>query len=84
MSAASILDQQILASADAVKIWVANRPAPKDVWSLREAIAWARSQPSAESVRLFCPGGSGQPSIWLSGDEIIRLAQALGCEAVAA
>jgi hypothetical protein len=80
----SIPEQRLIAWADTVAIWVANGPAPKDVWSLREAIAWVESQPNKAGIRLFCPDDPTHRSVWLSPDQIARLSQALVREEVAA
>lgn len=74
MSVKMIPDEELLGDADRVTIWVASRPAPKDVWSLRDAAAWAAERPG---VTLHRPARDGRPPIWLDAEQVRRVFQAL-------
>lgn len=74
MAAKMIPDDELLGDADRVTIWVASRPAPKDVWSLREAAIWASARPG---VTLHRPARDGRPPIWLDAEQVLRVSQAL-------
>lgn len=67
----------LLAAVNRVTVWVARPPAPKDVWSLAEAIAWAMRQPLRGKITLFRPPASDLRAAWVNPDQIERLAAAL-------
>ena len=83
MDPKTIPDDELLQHADQVTIWVASVKAPRDIWSLREAIAWVNASPEAGKIGLHRPAREGVRAAWLKPDQIERLSAAL-CESVAA
>lgn len=82
MAGSMIPDDDLLLAADTVTIWVACPPAPKDVWSLAEAVAWAMNHPMSAKVTLFRPPALDDRAVWIKPEQIARLAVALGnCKA---
>jgi len=55
MTATMIPDDELLATADIVTVWVATQDAPTDFWSLAEAIARVMRQAEREKITLFRP-----------------------------
>jgi hypothetical protein len=82
VTATTIPDDDLLAAADTVTIWVANLEAPTDMWSLAEAIRWVMARPDRLRITLFRPPGGGVRAAWLEFAQIERLAFALGVNAV--
>lgn len=80
MAATMIPDDDLLAAADIVTVWVCSPEAPTDIWSLAEAIAWIMRQPGAHRMTLFRPPGAGVRSAWVGYEQIERLADALGVD----
>ena len=72
-----IPDEDLLAIADKVTVWVASPPAPKDVWSLADAVGWAMSHPRRATITLFRPPAADARAAWVKPDQIERLAVAL-------
>lgn len=70
-------DDDLLAVADTVTIWVACPAAPRDIWSLAEALAWAVAHPRSAKITLFRPPAMDHRAAWLKPDQIARLAAAL-------
>lgn len=77
MAGSMIPDAHLISKADAVTVWVAAPAGPKDVWSLREAIAWAMGRPELDRIVLFRPPSPGVPAAWVQADQIKRIAAAL-------
>lgn len=77
MAGSMIPDDDLLLVADKVTIWVACPAAPKDVWSLAEAVAWAMSHPLSAKITLFRPSDSDHRAAWVKPDQIARLGAAL-------
>lgn len=77
MCGSMIRDEDLLAAADKVTVWVARPAAPKDVWSLAEAVAWAMRHPLRDKITLFRPPASDLRAAWVNPDQIERLAAAL-------
>lgn len=73
-----IPDAELIEDADAVTVWVAGLHAPADVWSLREAIAWAMAQADREKITLFRPPAKTLRAAWVKFDQFERLALVLG------
>lgn len=63
----------LVAQLDRVTLWVANLPAPEDVWSLRDAIKWAASHPERSRITLFRPPGPDERAVWLKSEQIDAL-----------
>lgn len=78
-----IPDDDLLAAADIVTVWVSTPDAPTDIWSLAEAIAWVVGQPDACRITLFRPPGGGVRAAWVDYAQIERLAGVLGLETAA-
>jgi hypothetical protein len=78
MADSMIPDDDLLLAADKVTIWVACPAAPRDVWSLAEAVAWAASQPLSAKITLFRPPDPDHRAAWIKPEQIARLAIALG------
>lgn len=72
-----IPDEELLAVADVVTVWVATPDAPTDFWSLAEAIAWVTRQPNRAKITLFRPPDADFRAAWLKADQIERLVLAL-------
>lgn len=79
----TIPDADLRKLADKVTIWVAAPMAPKDVWSLREAIAWAMAAPNADTITLHRPSRDDEPAAWLKPDQIARLWHSLSASRAA-
>lgn len=77
MTTTMIPDDELLAVADVVTVWVATPEAPTDFWSLTEAIAWVMRQPERAKITLFRPPDREARAAWLKPDQIERLAFAL-------
>jgi hypothetical protein len=77
MSTTMIRDEDLLAVADDVTVWVATPDAPTDCWSLREAVAWVMSRDERASVTLFRPPGEDMRAAWVKAEQIQRLAELL-------
>jgi hypothetical protein len=77
MRATMIPDEELLADADVVTIWVASPDAPTDIWTLSEAIAWVMGRPDRARLSLFRPPGDGARAAWVRAEQIERLALAL-------
>ena len=82
MAATMIPDDELLAVADFVAVWVASPEAPTDMWSLTEAIGWVMREPNRSRVTLFRPPGDGLRAAWVEFAQIERLAFTLGVEPV--
>lgn len=81
MSRESITDEEALAAADRVDLWIASVPAPKDTWTLAEAVRWALVHPKRETISLFRPPGGGTRAAWVHPAQMCRLAALLpDCE----
>jgi hypothetical protein len=78
MAATMIPDDDLLASADVVTVWVASPDAPTDMWSLAEALTWVMHQQGRARMTLFRPPGDGLSAAWVDFAQIARLASALG------
>lgn len=74
-------DEDLVPVADLVTLWVASRPAPKEFWSLREALAWANGHVEKSRITLFRPPCKGTAAIWIKPDQIERLAHGLAARA---
>lgn len=72
-----IPDEELLAVADVVTVWVATPDAPTDFWSLADAIAWVTRQPNRAKITLFRPPDKSLRAAWVKFDQIERLAFAL-------
>lgn len=72
-----IPDEDLLAAAEKVTVWVASPPAHKDVWSLADAVAWAMSHPRRDTITLFRPPAADVRAAWVKPDQIARLGSAL-------
>lgn len=83
MAATMIPDDELIATADVVTVWVASPDAPTDMWSISEAIAWVMQQPTRARISLFRPPGEGVRAAWVDFAQIERLAFALGIEPAA-
>lgn len=83
MAATMIPDDELLASADIVTVWVVSPDAPSDMWSMFEAITWVMRQPKRSRLSLFRPPGDGIGAAWVEFAQIERLAFALGVEPAA-
>lgn len=70
------LSPELYEEFDRVTLWVANLAAPKDIWSLREAVMWADTHPDRARIVLFRPPGAGERAIWLDTVQINALAAA--------
>jgi hypothetical protein len=81
MSRAPISDEDLIAQSDVVTIWVACPPAPKDTWSLVEALAWATAHHESDRITLFRPPGTDGGAAWIAPEQIRRLALLLHPEA---
>lgn len=77
MAATMIPDDDLLAAADVVTVWVASPDAPTDMWSMSEAIAWVMDQPNRARLSLFRPPGDGLRAAWVEFEQIERLAFSL-------
>lgn len=69
---------ELLTATEKVTVWVASPPAPKDVWSLADAVSWAMSHPQRDTITLFRPPAADVRAAWVKPDQIARLAAALG------
>lgn len=67
-------DQDLMVLADVVTLWVASRAAPKEFWSLREALIWANAHADKARLTLFRPPSEDVGAIWIKPDQIERLA----------
>lgn len=74
-------DQELTRLADLVTLWVASRPAPKEFWSLREALIWANARADKAHLTLFRPPSEDAGAIWIKPDQIERLARGLSAKA---
>jgi hypothetical protein len=74
MALKTIPDEDLVKDADRVTIWIASPPAPKDVWSLREAVRWASER---GAVTLHRPSRDDAPSAWVGPDQVTRLSGVL-------
>jgi hypothetical protein len=83
MATTTIPDEELLAVADVVTVWVATPDAPSDMWSLGEAVAWVMRQPNRATMTLFRPPGDGVCAAWLKFDQIERLALVLAPDVAA-
>jgi hypothetical protein len=83
MAATTIPDRELLEAADVVTVWVAAPPAPRDIWSLADAVAWVMRQPNCAKISLFRPPGGGVRAAWIEFAQIERLASALAATAAA-
>lgn len=77
MRTTMIPDEELLAVADVVTVWVATPDAPTDFWSLADAIAWVARQPNRAKITLFRPPDADVRAAWLRPDQIERLVLAL-------
>jgi len=77
MSTTMIRDEDLLAVADDVTVWVATPDAPTDCWSLREAVSWVMAREERANVTLFRPPGSHMRAAWVRPEQIQRLAECL-------
>jgi hypothetical protein len=80
MGLKTIPDDELVADADRVTIWIASPPGPKDMWSLREAVRWAAK---AGPATLHRPLRDGVPSAWVKGEQVARLARTLAHDELA-
>lgn len=71
-------DEDLMRAADVVTLWVASRPAPKEFWSLREALAWANAHADRALITLFRPPSEQAGAVWIKPDQIERLARGIG------
>jgi hypothetical protein len=74
MRARPILENELVADADRITIWIANIRAPKDIWSLREAIGWALKHPDRARISLHRPSHNDRAPLWIDAEQIERLA----------
>jgi hypothetical protein len=81
MMATTIPDEELVADADLVTVWVATPDAPTEFWSLAEAVAWVNRQPGKEKITLFRPPDRQLRAAWVGPAQISRLAFILGGEA---
>lgn len=81
MTQTMIPDDELIAAADVVTVWVATHDAPTDFWSLSEAVAWVMAQPDRAKITLFRPPDRSSRAAWLRPDQIERIAFALLPEA---
>lgn len=77
MAVTVIPDEELLAAADVVTIWIAAPDAPTDVWSLTDAIAWVMRQRERERISLFRPPDRHVRATWVTPEQIKRLAASL-------
>lgn len=70
-------DDDLIASAELVTVWVATPDAPTDVWSLADAIAWDMRQLNRARITLFRPPEKGLRAAWVKSEQIERLAFSL-------
>lgn len=73
----SLTDEEAAQCFELVDVWVACPPAPKEVWSLAEALRWATTQSGDVKVSLYRPPGGAFPSAWLSFEQVCRLVRVL-------
>jgi len=74
MGQKTIPDDELTRDADRVTIWIASPPAPRDVWSLRDALCWAAGR---GPVTLHRPSREDRPAAWVDPEQVARLAEAL-------
>jgi hypothetical protein len=80
MTKRTIPDDELIAVADVVTVWVATQGAPTDFWSLAEAVAWVMRQPDRARITLLRPPDKNSRAAWLNPVQIERLAFALAPE----
>lgn len=73
MSTTMIPDEELLAVAEDITVWVATPDAPADIWSLKDAIAWVMRQPNRAKITLFRPPAKNLRAAWLRPEQIERL-----------
>lgn len=76
MAATTLPDHDLIACAHVVTLWMANRGAPADFWSLADAVAWVMRQPDRSTITLFRPPAKAVRAAWLKPEQIARLAVA--------
>lgn len=74
MRGSMIPDDELAVAADKVTVWVASPPAPRDVWSLADAVAWAMESPDRNRITLFRPPSADLCAAWVKADQIERIA----------
>jgi hypothetical protein len=77
MAITVIPDDELLAVADVVTIWVATPDAPTDMWSLTDAIVWVMGRKDRERISLFRPPDKNVRAAWVTPEQIERLALSL-------
>ena len=74
MSRTPIPEQELLDVFDVTTIWVASPKAPKDCWTLREAVVWAMAHPARDRITLFRPPSAERGAAWIKPEQLQRLA----------